>query len=95
MQYIDAVTEVYELALAQTLGDGYLGTGACPAPPPVTVVVRRTRSVPHVPHVTVPGRVLGHAECCAEENILAMIYARFPQLFAGYDNNMHGLHGDN
>ena len=47
---------MYELALAESLSDGYMGT---------------------------------------EENIFAMAYARFPELFAGYDNNQWGDHGDN
>lgn len=55
-QYVDVVTKVYDIVLAQTLSDGYMGT---------------------------------------EENILAIIFARFPELFAGYDNNQWGEHGDN
>ena len=55
-QHIEVVTKVYELALAESLSDGYMGT---------------------------------------EENIFAMAYARFPELFAGYDNNQWGDHGDN
>ncbi len=50
------MTKVYEMALADTLSDGYMGT---------------------------------------EENIFAMCFARFPELFAGYDNNQWGDHGDN
>lgn len=30
-----------------------------------------------------------------EENIMAIIFARFPELFADYDNNQWGDHGDN
>jgi len=30
-----------------------------------------------------------------EENIFAMIYQRFPDLFHGFDNNSLGNHGDN
>jgi hypothetical protein len=30
-----------------------------------------------------------------EENIFAIAFARFPHLFAGYDNNQWGIHGDN
>ncbi len=55
-QFIDVVTQVYDIVLAATLSDGYMGT---------------------------------------EENILAIIFARFPELFAGYDNNQWGEHGDN
>lgn len=47
---------MYDIALAETLSDGYMGT---------------------------------------EENILAIVFARFPSLFAGYDNNQWGNHGDN
>jgi hypothetical protein len=54
--YIECVAKVFNIALAQTLRDGYLGT---------------------------------------EENILAMIYQRFPALFKGFDNNSLGNHGDN
>lgn len=54
--YIECVAKVYNVALAQTLRDGYLGT---------------------------------------EENIFAMIFKRFPELFAGFDNNSLGNHGDN
>ncbi len=55
-QYIEVVTKIYELALADSLSDGYMGT---------------------------------------EENIFAMCLARFPSLFADYDNNQWGEHGDN
>lgn len=54
--YIECVAKVYNVVLAQTLTDGYLGT---------------------------------------EENILAILFARFPELFIGFDNNSRGGHGDN
>lgn len=53
---IEVVAKVYEIILAQSLSDGYMGT---------------------------------------EENIFAIAFARFPKLFAGYDNNQWGIHGDN
>ena len=55
IQHIDVVAKVYEITLAQTLSDGYMGT---------------------------------------EENILAIILARFPRLFSAFDNNQFGKHDD-
>jgi hypothetical protein len=41
-------------------------------------------------HQTLTDGYLGTEEC-----VWAMIFARFPHLFAGFDNNSLGNHGDN